>query len=77
MYTTPLVSRVCLSLRTDSSDVSFDDIEVYQAKKYYYAGDRRIAMRDNGVLFYLFPDHLGGTHITASGTNGTEVGKLL
>ena len=74
---TPLTSGAYLSLRTDSSDVSFDDIEVYHAKKYYYAGDRRIAMRDNGVLFYLFPDHLGGTHITANGTNGTEMGKLL
>ena len=31
--TTPLTSGAYLSLRTDSSDVSFDDIEVYQAKK--------------------------------------------
>ena len=30
---TPLTSGAYLSLRTDSSDVSFDDIEVYQAKK--------------------------------------------
>jgi RHS repeat-associated protein len=75
--TTPLTSGAFLSLRTDGSIVSFDDIEVYQAKRYYYAGDRRIALRDNGVLSYLLPDHLGGTHITASGTNGTETGKLL
>ena len=31
--TTPLTSGAYLSLRTDSSDVSFDDIEVYHAKK--------------------------------------------
>ena len=34
-------------------------------------------MRTGGVTYYLFPDHLGGTHITASGTNGAELGKLL
>lgn len=58
-FTTPLTSGAFLSLRTDSSTVSFDDIEVYQVKKHYYAGDRRIAMRDNGVPYYLSPDHLG------------------
>ena len=42
-------------------------------------------MRDNGTLYFLLPDHplassgqaLGGTHMTANGSNGTEVGKLL
>ena len=34
-------------------------------------------MRTGGVTYYLFPDHLGGTHITASGTNGAELGRLL
>jgi hypothetical protein len=74
---TPLASGAYLSLRTDSSDVSFDDIEVYQAKKYYYAGERRIAVRTGAAFFYLFPDHLGSTHITAVGTTGSELGKLL
>ena len=30
---TPLTSGAYLSVRTDASDVSFDDIEVYHAKK--------------------------------------------
>ncbi len=46
-------------------------------KKYYYAGGRRIAMRTGGQTYYLFPDHLGGTHIRASSVNGAELGKLL
>lgn len=34
-----------------------------QVKKYYYAGQRRIAMRDNAALYYLFADHLSSSHI--------------
>ncbi|MFZ2361346.1 MAG: RHS repeat-associated core domain-containing protein [Anaerolineae bacterium] len=71
--TTPLTSGAFLSLRTDSSTVSFDDIEVYQVKKHYYAGDRRIAMRDNGVPYYLFPDHLGSTNVSYRPDNSATV----
>ena len=34
-------------------------------------------MRTGGQTYYLFPDHLGSTHITTSGTNGVELGRLL
>jgi RHS repeat-associated protein len=34
--------------------------------KYYYAGTQRIAMRKNGVLNYLFSDHLGSTSIVTN-----------
>ncbi|NOH04310.1 MAG: hypothetical protein HND47_21220 [Chloroflexi bacterium] len=31
--------------------------------KYYFAGSQRIAMRKDGVLYYLLSDHLGSTSI--------------
>ena len=34
-------------------------------------------MRTGGVTYYLFPDHLGSTHITVSSVNGAELGRLL
>ena len=33
-------------------------------RKYYYAGDARVAMRDNGTLYWLLTDHLGSTSLT-------------
>ncbi len=45
--------------------------------KYYYAGGRRIAMRTGGVTYYLFLDHLGGTHITDVGSNNPPPSRLL
>ena len=35
-------------------------------RQYYYAGDQRIAMRENGALTYLLTDHLGSTVVTAN-----------
>ena len=43
------------------------------AKKYYYAGDRRIALRDNGTLHYLFPDHLSSTNVSVRADNSATV----
>jgi RHS repeat-associated protein len=37
-------------------------------KKYYYAGDTRIALRSGGVLSWLLGDHLGSTAYTVNGT---------
>ena len=34
------------------------------ARKYYYAGSVRVAMRDNGTLYFLLSDHLGSTNLT-------------
>jgi len=40
------------------------------ATSYYYAGGRRVAMRQGGVVYYLLTDHLGSTAITVS-SSGT------
>jgi len=40
-------------------------------KKYYYAGNQRIAMRDGGTLYWLLGDHLGSTAYTINGTTET------
>jgi RHS repeat-associated protein len=40
-------------------------------KKYYYAGTQRIAVNDNGTLYWLLGDHLGSTSLAANGTTGT------
>jgi RHS repeat-associated protein len=42
--------------------------------KYYYAGSQRIAMRDNGTLFFLLGDHLGSTSLVTFG-NGNVVSE--
>ena len=39
-------------------------------KKYYYAGTQRIAVNDNGTLYWLLGDHLGSTSITANSGGG-------
>ena len=64
------------SLRTDGSKVNFDDIEVSQFKKYYYAGGQRLAMRDANNLFMLFGDHLGSTSLTVD-AGGVKTGEML
>ena len=44
-------------------------------KKYYYAGDVRVAENNGGTLYFLLTDHLGSTAITtdASGNRVTEL----
>ncbi len=46
-------------------------------RKYYYAGAVRVAMRTGGQTYYLLGDHLGGTNVTARGTDGAELGRVL
>ena len=41
-------------------------------KKYYYANGQRVAMRKEGVVYYLHSDHLGSTSIL-SDENGEQV----
>jgi RHS repeat-associated protein len=36
-------------------------------KSYYYAGATRVAMRDEGTLYFLLSDHLGSTSLTVDG----------
>ena|GEM_PF-1845420 len=45
--------------------------------KYYYAGGVRVAMRSGTQTYYLLSDHLGGTNVTARGTDGVELGRVL
>jgi YD repeat-containing protein len=45
-------------------------------KKYYYAGGQRVAMSDNGTLYWLLGDHLGSTSLTANFTTGALVAEL-
>ncbi len=44
-------------------------------RKYDYAGEKRIAMRENGVLYWLLTDHLGSTAVVAD-ANGVKVGEV-
>ncbi len=46
-------------------------------RKYYYAGGVRVAMRSGVETYYLLGDHLGGTNVTANGTNGSLLGRVL
>jgi RHS repeat-associated protein len=39
-------------------------------KEYYYAGAQRLAVNDNGTLYWLLGDHLGSTSITANSGGG-------
>jgi len=45
------------------------------ATRYYYAGGRRVAMRQGGVVYYLLTDHLGSTALTVS-SSGSKVAEL-
>ncbi|MGC9025888.1 MAG: RHS repeat-associated core domain-containing protein, partial [Chloroflexia bacterium] len=40
------------------------------------AGAQRVAMRENGTLYWLLADHLGSTAITANGTSGAKVAEV-
>jgi RHS repeat-associated protein len=73
--TTPLTTGAYLSLRTDGSNVQFDDIAVSDVVKYYEAGGTRVAVRKGGAVSYLFGDHLGSTSVTTS-ASGVRTGEL-
>jgi RHS repeat-associated protein len=47
-----------------------------QMTKYYYAAGQRIAMRDNGTLYYLFGDHLGSTSVSYRASDGQTTRQL-
>jgi len=40
-------------------------------KRYYYAGATRVAMRDDGTLYFLLSDHLGSTSLTIEDDEST------
>ncbi|MGC8960758.1 MAG: N-acetylmuramoyl-L-alanine amidase, partial [Chloroflexia bacterium] len=44
-------------------------------RKYYYAGAQRVAMRENGTLYWLLVDHLGSTAVVAD-ASGAKVGEV-
>lgn len=46
-------------------------------RKYYYAGNQRIAMREDNVLRWLLGDHLGSTAYTVNGTTETSEVRYL
>jgi len=48
--------------------------QVTVVRKYYYAGNQRIALREDNVLRWLLGDHLGSTAYTVNGT--TETGEV-
>ena len=43
-------------------------------RSYYYAGAQRVAMREDGTLYYLLSDHLGSTSFTLDGS-GNKVAE--
>jgi hypothetical protein len=43
---------------------------------YYYAGSQRVAMRENGTLYYLLGDHLGSTPTSHRFTSQQEQASL-
>ena len=43
--------------------------------KYYFAGGQVVALRQGGVLNYLFSDHLGSTTVTAD-SSGTKTAEM-
>jgi hypothetical protein len=72
----PLQGGGYLSLRTNSTDASFDDLAVEQATRYYYAGGERVALKvANSALQWLIGDRLGSTSITADRA-GQRTGEL-
>ena len=46
------------------------------ARKYYYHWGKRVAMNDNGTLYWLLTDHLGSTAVVANGGTGAWAGEL-
>ena len=45
-------------------------------KQYYYAGGRRVAMRDNGALYFLLSDHLDSTSLAVTADESTVVAEM-
>ncbi len=54
---------------------AYYEVQGSTIKKYYYAGNVRVAERNGGVLYFLLTDHLGSTAVTTSDT-GARVAEL-
>jgi RHS repeat-associated protein len=75
--------KVQLLNHLNSGWIAWDDVQLLEpdpanvtTRQYYYAGGQRIAMRENGALYWLLTDHLGSTAITASADGTTELAEL-
>jgi hypothetical protein len=44
---------------------------------YYYADGERIAMKSDGIVYYLFSDHLGSTTSVVARDTGEEISHQL
>ncbi|MCI0558151.1 MAG: RHS repeat-associated core domain-containing protein, partial [Nitrososphaera sp.] len=47
----------------------------YTVRKYYFTDEDRVAMRENGTLYFLANDHLGSTSIVID-TNGVKISEM-
>ena len=59
--------------------VAFDDVAFVRqlsTEKYYYAGTQRVAMDDDGQVFYLLGDHLGSTSVMVPSVGGPNRTRL-
>jgi RHS repeat-associated protein len=45
-------------------------------KKYYYANGQRVAMRQEGVVYYIHSDHLGSTSLTTDQSQQVEARQV-
>jgi len=54
---------------------TWENVRNAAPRKYYYAGSVRVAMRDNGTLYFLLSDHLGSMALTLL-SNGTRDKEL-
>ena len=63
------------SLITTAYDGDHYEVEGTKVRKYYAAGGQRVAMRENGTLFFLLSDNLGSTAVTTD-KDGAKVGEL-
>jgi RHS repeat-associated protein len=69
-FTTPADAasvKVMLLSEMTSGWLAFDEVSLTKGgvSLYYYAGGERVAMRHNGLLYWLAADHLGSTSKTA------------
>jgi hypothetical protein len=47
----------------------------YTVRKYYFTDEDRVAMRENGTLYFLANDHLSSTSIVID-TNGNKINEM-
>jgi hypothetical protein len=72
---TPLLWGRYLSLRTDATEATFDDISAERMTRYYWAGEQAVALRSgNSAPYYLLGDHLGSSSVLL-GPGGSVVAR--